>query len=541
MATIQRASGRVSKRKRKRGPRRTTGERVTAASLAAVNDEEVEDEIIIRPPHPFKEQIDKCPVHDWQVKVAEPIPYRVLDITSCSLVINKKSLDDMVVKLKNVKEMGIVLKRESYRSFHGKSCFFQISTRDEEFIVDTLKLKSEVLFALYDIFTDVNILKVMWDAKTQLKWMQRDFGLYIVNMFDLFVACRAVSLDESTNSTRLNKLLIRHCSDQLDMSRSGYKNDWSARPLTGPNLQYMRTECHYLLHLYDKFRNALIAEGSLVKVYAECNTLCSFVWCPQDDMLWPNSYHKFQKERGIVLTEVESSVFRAVYDWRWKLAEEVNDCMNNVMPGRAVNELAKALPLDLNSMRDCLLVPFSPVVEGRIEELLGVIQTAIEGAKEAKRKKAENTCMKEREKFVQSMMDKYSNPSHNYTWTPPGTKPDMNNDNDKPDPGIAQPIPLRTNTRQLLELMEKRDQWVPQIDPLARGVVCPIVPGNKAFNYQERVSNQMSLLKNSYEKPSIPPVVKGASVSSVPSHKGGNSNTNSQRPMHWTQSNNYVL
>ena len=60
---------------------------------------------------------------------------------------------------------------------------FQISTRTQNYIVDTLALRSE-LWVLNEVFTNPHIVKVLHGADQDILWLQRDFGLYIVNMFD---------------------------------------------------------------------------------------------------------------------------------------------------------------------------------------------------------------------------------------------------------------------------------------------------------------------------------------------------------------------
>lgn len=51
------------------------------------------------------------------------------------------------------------LQAHSYRTFQGITCLMQISTRSEDFIVDTLKLRSELVM-LNEVFTDPKIVKV---------------------------------------------------------------------------------------------------------------------------------------------------------------------------------------------------------------------------------------------------------------------------------------------------------------------------------------------------------------------------------------------
>ena len=66
----------------------------------------------------------------------------------------------MLGKLRQVQEIAVDLEHHRYRSFNGFVCLMQISTRRDDFIVDTLTLREE-LEDLNEIFTDPDILKVV--------------------------------------------------------------------------------------------------------------------------------------------------------------------------------------------------------------------------------------------------------------------------------------------------------------------------------------------------------------------------------------------
>ena len=85
----------------------------------------------------------------------------------------------------------------------------QISTRKEDFIVDTLALRDE-MDELNEVFTDPKIVKVFHGAESDIVWLQQDFNIYVVNMFDTFhaskllgefscaPACALLSVDRQT-------------------------------------------------------------------------------------------------------------------------------------------------------------------------------------------------------------------------------------------------------------------------------------------------------------------------------------------------------
>lgn len=88
-----------------------------------------------------------------------------------------------------VREFAVDLEHHSYRSYQGFVCLAQISTRDEDFLVDTLELRHH-MHVLAPAFANPAIVKVLHGADRDVLWLQCDFGLYVVNMFDTGQAAR---------------------------------------------------------------------------------------------------------------------------------------------------------------------------------------------------------------------------------------------------------------------------------------------------------------------------------------------------------------
>jgi exosome complex exonuclease RRP6 len=74
-----------------------------------------------------------------------------------------EGLSSLLEKLRQSEEIAIDLEHHSYRSYYGFVCLMQISTRLEDFVVDTLvpevRAKME---ELNEVFTDPKIIKVRW-------------------------------------------------------------------------------------------------------------------------------------------------------------------------------------------------------------------------------------------------------------------------------------------------------------------------------------------------------------------------------------------
>lgn len=65
----------------------------------------------------------------------------------------------MVDELRGATEIAVDLEHHSYRSYSGFLCLMQISTRQQDYIVDLLVLREE-LVVLNEVFSDPKIIKV---------------------------------------------------------------------------------------------------------------------------------------------------------------------------------------------------------------------------------------------------------------------------------------------------------------------------------------------------------------------------------------------
>jgi exosome complex exonuclease RRP6 len=68
----------------------------------------------------------------------------------------------MATKLKAAKEIAVDLEHHSYRTYRGFLCLMQISTREEDFIIDLLvpSVRDSISNTLSEIFADPEIVKV---------------------------------------------------------------------------------------------------------------------------------------------------------------------------------------------------------------------------------------------------------------------------------------------------------------------------------------------------------------------------------------------
>jgi len=73
----------------------------------------------------------------------------------------------------------------------------QISIPSHDYLIDTLAVRSD-LSMLNSSFMNPGIVKILHGADYDVLWLQRDCGLYLINMFDTGLAARALGLSSAS-------------------------------------------------------------------------------------------------------------------------------------------------------------------------------------------------------------------------------------------------------------------------------------------------------------------------------------------------------
>lgn len=101
--------------------------------------------------------------------------FSLLIVTSCSS--QEKS------------QFSIDIEHHKHRSYRGFICLIQIFTGACTYLVDAIALHDE-LHALNKVFSNPYIQKVMHGCHNDVMWLQQDFRVYLVNVFDTEKACQ---------------------------------------------------------------------------------------------------------------------------------------------------------------------------------------------------------------------------------------------------------------------------------------------------------------------------------------------------------------
>ncbi len=113
--------------------------------------------------HPYETEIIGADYPPTARVRNEPVKYQPFDETAATYIDTLEGLREMLAEIKKAKEIAIDLEHHDTRSYGGLVCLMQISTREKDWIVDTLQPWRDDLQMLNEVLTDPSILKVWRD------------------------------------------------------------------------------------------------------------------------------------------------------------------------------------------------------------------------------------------------------------------------------------------------------------------------------------------------------------------------------------------
>ncbi|EME39736.1 hypothetical protein DOTSEDRAFT_138360 [Dothistroma septosporum NZE10] len=340
-------------------------------------------------PHPYQLEVEQYRYPSSVYTISEPIMYQPFESTTATFVDTEDALYEMLEELKLAKEIAIDLEHHDSRTYIGIVSLMQISTRDKDWVVDTLQPWRRKMQCLNEVFVDPSIVKVLHGAYMDIVWLQRDLGLYIVGLFDTHYAARALGYTGGSLAFLLKKFIDFDAQKQYQMA------DWRIRPLPQELFDYARSDTHFLLYIFDNMRNELVQRSDFSKPDHEGDKVWDVLQKSNEVALQKYEHPIYDAELGqgaggwykmlartpALFSKEQFSVFRAVHKWRDDVAREQDDSTHYVMPNHQVLSIAKAMPPNRLALLG-VAQPTTQTVKLRADELVSVIAKAKEAGKD---------------------------------------------------------------------------------------------------------------------------------------------------------------
>jgi len=251
-----------------------------------------------------------------------------------------------------VTAFAVDLEHHSHRSFQGFTCLVQVSTRERDYVIDVLvpAVRAKFRAELGASFEDPGVTKIMHGADYDVKWLQRDFGVYVVNMFDTGQAARVLQFPKFS----LAYLLKHFCG--VDAEKQYQLADWRARPLSAPMLAYASGDTKHLPYVYDVLKRRLRDASAkhetsgtdlVMETLKRSETTCKLVYVkPTYDARdsWRDEYLRKVPANERDLDSNQLAAFAAAHAWRDATARALDESPGYIVSRALLLRIARALP-----------------------------------------------------------------------------------------------------------------------------------------------------------------------------------------------------
>ncbi|OQV21194.1 Exosome component 10 [Hypsibius exemplaris] len=321
-------------------------------------------------PHPYQFELDLFEPEEQRLALKPPIPAKKPAETEFSYIDTLEEFQRSLLELASAKDLAVDVEHHSYRTYLGITCLIQISSRTKDYVFDTIALRDHI-HELNAVFTNPKILKVFHGGNLDIQWLQRDFGVYVVNMFDTGQACRVLPLPRFSLA-----FLVQHYLGRI-IDKTHQTSDWRVRPIPNDMLDYARSDTHDLLFLYDCLRNDLIRKdpslGLLQQVYVQSKSVCLQRYEKQTTDV--NDFAMIMWRFAKNFSEQQKFALKRILEWRDDVARDLDESIGFVLPTKACVDLAEELPRTSDDLVKCL--EFVPVVlKQKIHQMLDILKEA---------------------------------------------------------------------------------------------------------------------------------------------------------------------
>ncbi|MBI5211135.1 MAG: ribonuclease D [Elusimicrobia bacterium] len=263
-----------------------------------------------------------------QKKVRDPV-----------IVTAREHLEEICEDLRRHAHLAVDIESNSFYVYQERVCLLQMSTTDEDYIVDPLAIRD--LSALGPVFADPSIEKIFHAGEYDIVCLKRDYKFSFAKVFDTMIATRLLGIKE----LGLAAAIERHFA--ITLSKKLQRADWGRRPLTDDHLRYAQLDTHYLIDLAAIQRELLQQRGLEADAAEAFVKLARSV--PAEKSFDPEGFWRLG--RGLTLNGTQLAVLKELYLFREREAQTRNRAPFRVLPDEILPKLAAALPHDRQSLR----------------------------------------------------------------------------------------------------------------------------------------------------------------------------------------------
>ena len=250
------------------------------------------------------------------------------------------AVEALAAEMAGVSCIGLDTESDSMHSYFEKVCLLQVSLPgDRFFIIDPLRVKD--LSPLRPALEDPAVRKVLHGADYDIVCLKRDFGVTMRGTFCTMTAGLLLGLEK----IGLADMVDRQFGVRL--AKAFTRSDWSTRPLSPGQMEYLVQDVQYLLPLAEDMDRRLGEADLREEARIEFTRLEDRLPAAREFDPWG-----FLRIRGArALPERGRAVLRALVAMRERRSREIDRPPFKVLANETLHRLAEAGPGSAGSLR----------------------------------------------------------------------------------------------------------------------------------------------------------------------------------------------
>ena len=323
--------------------------------------------------HPYRNEILSFSVLTTSLQPsASPPPPQPIEQAPYNHIENLQDLIALCSELEKETEFAVDLEAHTFRSYQGLTCLIQITVAGHDYTIDPFPLREE-LWRLNRSFTNPNIVKILHGADSDVLWLQRDFGVYLVNLFDTGIAAKILEYPKFSFAFLLKRFL------NIDADKSYQTADWRFRPLPADWIYYARQDTHFLSFIASQMKDELLRKANgnpnLVEaVFNQGREVCLRKY--EKPLLTETSPIELYNRENLVFQPKQMKVFCALFHWRDQLARKEDESPRYVFSNFLLSKFSDRIPTSEEELFSLCNRNVPPLVRRDSKKILAVIEQA---------------------------------------------------------------------------------------------------------------------------------------------------------------------
>ena len=224
--------------------------------------------------------------------------------------------------------------------YPDRVCLIQLATDTGCYLIDPLAVDTPD--ALAAILQDPSIKKVLHSGDNDIRTLDKEWGLRIVNLYDTSIGARFLGLEKLGLGNVAEEVIGLTLAKDKRLQRA----DWSLRPLSDEALQYAASDVLHLKRLMDELIHRTDALGRSQWVEEECRRFEDIRYSPPD----PPEKSFISIKGNATLDGRGLAILRELAIFRGSAALKIGRPAFRVMPDRALVAIAQDPTVDLKTV-----------------------------------------------------------------------------------------------------------------------------------------------------------------------------------------------